>query len=247
MTERVVLLHGFTQTGASWSPLRHAFAARRLEVIAPDLPGHGERVDVTADLWSSARLALADGGAGTYVGYSMGGRVALHAALLRPDLVERLILIAATAGIEDEEEREARAVADDALAATIESDGVTAFLDRWLSGPLFASLPPERAGRESRATDGDGLASSLRHAGTGTMTPLWDRLAEIEIPALFVVGENDAKFRGLAEKLAERWGGPCRVAVIGGAGHACHLEQPAEFLAVAVPFLSDQDLHSATE
>lgn len=247
MIERVVLLHGFTQTGASWSPLRHAFAARHIEVVAPDLPGHGERADVRADLWASARLALADGGAAAYAGYSMGGRVALHAALLRPDLVDRLVLVGATAGIDDEAERDARAQADDDLAASIERDGVDAFLDRWLAGPLFASLDDEQAGLEHRSRDGAGLASSLRLAGTGTMTPLWDRLGEIKCPVLCVAGQRDSKFRDLAERMAAAWGGPAAVAVIDGAGHACHLEHPAAFLAAVLPFLADHESHSASE
>ena len=69
-------------------------------------PATATRRDVRADLWGSADHLVA-GGRAVYVGYSMGGRVALHAALRHPDAVERLVLIGATAGIDDADERAA--------------------------------------------------------------------------------------------------------------------------------------------
>ena len=90
------------------------------------------------------------GGTGTYVGYSMGGRVSLHAALAHPDAVERLVLIGATAGIDDPDERAARREADDRLADHIEAVGVPAFIDEWLANPLFAGLTEATALRSDR-------------------------------------------------------------------------------------------------
>ena len=247
MPDRVTLLHGFTQTGRSWRPVVPGLRAAGFELCTPDLPGHGARSDVHADLWAAARLALTDGGASAYVGYSMGGRVALHAALLRPDLVERLVLIGATGGIEDDAARDARRAADEALAEQVVAHGVEVFVDRWLTGPLFATLDPDAAGREDRVSTNtaEGLASSLRLAGTGAMEPMWDRLGEIEVPVLVVVGALDAKFRELAERLVEGVGSTASLVVIPGAGHACHLEQPAAFLAAAVPFLHDRAIPTA--
>jgi 2-succinyl-6-hydroxy-2,4-cyclohexadiene-1-carboxylate synthase len=80
----VVLLHGFTHTGASWEPVVRALGERYL-AIAPDIRGHGSATEavpvglaeVAADV---AAVAPADGGF-TLVGYSMGGRIALHVAL----------------------------------------------------------------------------------------------------------------------------------------------------------------------
>jgi len=83
----------------------------------------------------------------------------------------------------------------------------------------------------------DGLAASLRLTGTGTQRPLWDDLPRLTMPVLFVVGELDAKFTAIAHRMRERWGGDATVEVIPGAGHACHLERPDQFLDVVVPFL----------
>jgi 2-succinyl-6-hydroxy-2,4-cyclohexadiene-1-carboxylate synthase len=207
-------------------------------VLSVDAPGHGRSAAHRTDLVEGARLLGDTGGRAAYVGYSMGGRLALHLAVERPELVERLVLVGATAGLDREDERAQRRAADEALAADLERDGLDAFLARWLANPLFATLPAGAAGVEDRKENTvEGLAASLRLTGTGTQRPLWDDLPRLVMPVLFVVGALDAKFTTLAHRMRERWGGDATVEVIAGAGHACHLEQPDAFLDVVVPFL----------
>ncbi len=239
----LVLLHGFTQTGASWAPVVAELQGRR-PIILPDAPGHGASSQVRTDLWGTAdRLVATVGRPAVWVGYSMGGRTALHVALAHPDQVEGLVLISATAGIDAAVERAARRAADDALAARIEADGTEAFLDFWLSQPLFSTLPPASAGREARlANTPEGLASSLRLAGTGSQEPLWDRLVELReraLPVLAVAGELDKKYSEQAARVAAAIGPSARLLIVPGAGHACHLEQP-EIVSAAISALLDE-------
>jgi 2-succinyl-6-hydroxy-2,4-cyclohexadiene-1-carboxylate synthase len=233
----VVLVHGFTQTRRSWDRIAPRLAEAGHEVLTVDSPGHGgSAAHADADLWDGARLLGETAGPAAYVGYSMGGRLALHLAVARPELVERLVLVGATAGLDTDEERAERRDADEALARDLEERGLDAFLTRWLANPLFATLPADAAGVEDRRENTvEGLAASLRHTGTGRQEPLWDRLPSV--PVLLVVGELDAKFTALAARLQARWRGPAELAVIEGAGHACHLERPDAFLDVVVPFL----------
>lgn len=233
---RLVLVHGFTQTRRSWDPLVPALEAEH-EVVALDAPGHGRAGEVEADLVDGAALLTAAGGRATYVGYSMGGRLCLHAALGDPAAVRGLVLVSATAGLDDVRERDARRAADDALADRIEAIGVPAFLDEWLNQPLFAGLDAASQGRADRLENtAAGLASSLRLAGTGTQAPLWDRLGEITVPVLVVVGALDAKFLPIGERLAGALP-RAELAVIEGAGHTVHLEQRERFLDVLLPWL----------
>lgn len=228
---RVVLVHGFTQTSACWSPIDQALAGDH-EVVSVDAPGHGTAAGEELDLPTGAEAIAARGGRGTYLGYSMGARFGLHVALGRPDLVERLVLVSGTAGLEDPDERATRRASDDALADHLLAVGVPAFLDEWLALPLFAGLPPERAHRAAREVNtAAGLASSLRLAGTGTQLPLWDRLPELAMPVLVVAGADDPKFTALGRRLVECIGPNAELAVIEGAGHSVHLEQPDRFLA----------------
>ncbi len=169
----------------------------------------------------------------------MGGRFCLHAALARPDLVERLVLISATAGLDDPADRAARRASDEALADHLLTVGVPTFLDEWLTLPLFAGLPPDRAHRSAReANTAAGLASSLRLAGTGTQVPLWDRLADLTLPVLVVTGADDAKFTAVGRRVVESIGPNAELAVVEGAGHTVHLEQPDRFLGVLLPWLA---------
>lgn len=226
---RFVLAHGFTQSALSWATFERLLESRLpgATTISVDLPGHGDaEPPADLDLWTSADLLADRGGPGVYVGYSMGGRVALHTALARPEVVERLVLIGATAGIDDPDERAARRAADERLADHIEAVGVPTFIDEWLANPLFAGLTGATALRADRLRNTPaGLAASLRATGTGTQTPLWDRLGEIECPVLVLAGEHDAKFTDLGRRLVD--GLPrAELVVIPGAGHSVHLEQP---------------------
>ena len=183
------------------------------------------------DLWEAGAAVGARLGGGALLGYSLGGRIALHAALNTPD-IERLVLISATAGIDDDAERAERRRADDALADRIGLIGVEAFIEEWLAAPMFARLPPDPdclAAR--RANTARGLASSLRTCGAGTQEPLWDRLADLDLPVLVIVGADDTKFTALGRRLCESLQHG-QLAVIDGAGHACHSEQPGEVAAV---------------
>lgn len=241
--QRLTLAHGFTQTARSWDRFVALLEGRSgpdRVITTLDLPGHGAAATIATDLWGSAERLVRTGGAGTYIGYSMGGRVALHAALAHPAAVRRLVLIGATPGILDETERRQRRAADEALADHIEAVGVETFIDEWLTNPLFAGLTDETAQRaDRRRNTAAGLASSLRCTGTGTQQPLWDRLGDIACPVLLVVGASDAKFRAIAASMAERLG-DATVAIIDGAGHSAHLEQPAATVTAVADWLDDR-------
>lgn len=239
MPERLVLVHGFTQTGRSWAPVI-PLLGDRFAVVTPDLPGHGTRGNVEAGMDEAVRLLGEDGGQGTYVGYSMGGRVALRLALERPDLVERLVLVSASAGIEDDDDRAARRNADLELAAAVEEGGVDAFLEEWLAQPLFATLSPEHAGLDARRENtAAGLAAALRLLGQGSMEPLWMRLLDLRVPVLVVAGERDEQYCLQAVHLGGWMGEVATLALVPDAGHACHLEQPERFVELLLAFLAD--------
>ncbi len=220
------MLHGFTQNSRCWGALAENLAAdHRLQLV--DAPGHGHSRHDDADLWAAASLIAESTQPGHVVGYSMGGRMALHLALTHPGHVSSLTLLGATPGIDDDDDRRARRSADATLAERLLDDGLDAFLDRWLSLDLFATLPPAAAHREARSTNRpEGLAASLVACGTGTQDPpLWDRLAEITVPTLLVTGADDAKFTAIAQRMAAAL--PSATHQIEGGGHAIAGERPA--------------------
>jgi 2-succinyl-6-hydroxy-2,4-cyclohexadiene-1-carboxylate synthase len=231
---RVVLLHGFTQTRQSWRRTVAALGGR-YRAIAPDLPGHGSASQRRPASFSAcvAYVRAIGGDSFGLVGYSMGGRIALAAAVALPSHVRRLVLVGASPGIADPAERQARRRLDDALADRIEAIGVEAFAREWGAQELFAGQD-ERVAAAAHAdrlrNDPFGLAAALRGMGTGVMEPLWDRLGGLAIPVTLVVGERDAKFSAVADDMAARLP-DARVVVVAGAGHAVQLERPDEVAA----------------
>jgi 2-succinyl-6-hydroxy-2,4-cyclohexadiene-1-carboxylate synthase len=238
-SQRVVCVHGFSQTKESWLTLVDLLSPGLpdTQFVLVDLPGHGGSAATIADLPHTAELLINVGGKATYIGYSLGARVVLHAALSRPDAVESSVFISGTPGIEDEIERAQRRASDAILADRVEAIGVRAFIDEWLAQPLFASLTPEQARREERCGNtSHGLAASLRSAGTGTQRPLWNQLAECLIPTLLIAGERDEKFRSIATRMNEILPNS-ELAIIPTAGHSAHLEQPASVAQTVTQFL----------
>jgi 2-succinyl-6-hydroxy-2,4-cyclohexadiene-1-carboxylate synthase len=241
--DRLTLVHGFTQTLRSWDRLTDTLA-ETFQVVRVDLPGHGGSSGVELDFAGTAAAIGDAGGLATYVGYSMGGRLCLRLALDQPELVRTLVLVGASPGLADGEQRAARRVADERLAAEIERDGTAAFLSRWLAQPMFSTLEPRPEDLAARLENPpDGLAAALRRLGTGVQEPLWDRLHELEMPVLLVTGQDDTRFARVAEEMAEAIGDNAQVVALAGAGHAAHLERPASFCRLLAAF---QVLHPAT-
>lgn len=211
---------------------------------ALDLPGHGARSRAAAGTLDDLVGEIEREAPPTFdlVGYSMGGRLALHFAHRHPDRVRRLVLESASPGLADPTERAARREADEALADRIVRDGIGAFVEHWESLPLFASQERlaegvRKAQRERRlANRPEGLAYSLRALGTGALPSLWDHLERMAIPTLLIVGELDAKFVGIAEAMAGALP-HAEIEVVEDTGHTVHLERPNEWLRRVSQFL----------
>ena len=225
----VILLHGFTHTGRSWDGVIGALG-ESYWALAPDIRGHGDATDrlpatldeVIADIEQIAPQQF------TLVGYSMGGRIALHAALALGDRVRRLVLIGASPGIADADERKARRAADERLAVEIEHSTIEEFARHWATTPVLADQPAEvrQAVHADRLRSSTwGLAAALRGLGTGALPSLWDRLGELRMPITLVVGERDPRFVAVANEMAQGIA-HAEIVVAPGAGHAVHLERP---------------------
>jgi 2-succinyl-6-hydroxy-2,4-cyclohexadiene-1-carboxylate synthase len=233
-----VWLHGFTQTKDSAHQFRSILAGTN-QVLTLDLPGHGENAAILASLDETADLLdeVLSHEAFVLGGYSFGARVALHFALRHPARITKLVLLGATRGIRDSDERDERRRSDNELADRIESIGAEAFIDEWLTREMFASLPSDPIERAARSRDAAGLADSLRHAGTGTQRWLDPELSTLSMPTLTLAGAFDQKFSLEADAIAR---GVARgnAAFIANAHHAAHLEEPARTAAAVTSFIS---------
>lgn len=244
----VLLLHGFMGSGGDWRGVVEALQPAR-RCLAVDLPGHGGSAAMPDAAFTMAgaahellavleerQIARCD-----VIGYSMGGRLALFLAMHHPERVRRLVLEAASPGLATAEARAARRALDEERARRLEAEDFGAFLADWYRMPLFASLHAqpglvEKMTAARRRNDPHALARVLRGLGTGRQPSLWERLGGFPVATLALAGALDAKYVGIARQMAAA--GPCvRAAVVPGAGHNVHAEQPRRFLRLIRPFL----------
>jgi 2-succinyl-6-hydroxy-2,4-cyclohexadiene-1-carboxylate synthase len=235
--ESVVLLHGFSGTHRAWDGVVARLDPERYLPLALDLPGHGAATDAERPITFPgcvAHVLAASPERFVLCGYSQGGRVALHIALAAPERVSRLVLVSTSAGIEDAAERAERRRSDHRLADEVELAPFDDFIERWRAQPLFAGEPSE-AGRlareDQRRNRPDALAAALRGIGAGEMEPVWDRLAELQMPVTVLVGARDEKYRALGQRMTGLL--PDAQLVLALGGHGLPLENP-EAVAVSI-------------
>lgn len=240
--EPVVLLHGIAGSTVSWAPLVPPLARSR-RVVALDLPGFGRSEPLARPVRSAA---LADAVASTLdalglahaaiVGQSLGGIVALHLALARPDLVASLVAISAGYAFaippEDDPARQGHVPGTLRLLAPRSSEDAAALLALVLEDPTWSEVPAAieevfRAHEASAPACNDLVASFGRREDA-----LDGRLDGVRVPTLVVAGASD-RFTppSLSERLAAAIPG-ARLAVIAHAGHAPVAERPADVLAL---------------
>jgi 2-succinyl-6-hydroxy-2,4-cyclohexadiene-1-carboxylate synthase len=202
---KVVFVPGFMQRGEAWRAVADLLP-ERIEAVLLDHRAH----DYEGRL---AEIAAAGEGAAV-AGYSLGGRLVLHAALRDPGRYTALITVGTSAGIEDAAERAGRASAD-------QSDVL---------------VDQQRAGRLDH--DPLDLASLLRTAGQGALAPVWNELPRLSLPVLALAGERDERYTAAARRIAEsvRSG---RAATVEHAGHAPQLQRPDAVASLIVDFLDE--------
>jgi 2-succinyl-6-hydroxy-2,4-cyclohexadiene-1-carboxylate synthase len=227
----VVFLPGFMQHVDSWSPIAAAVGERYpVRLLDFATCTFEERLREIAD---------AAGGDAVVVGYSMGGRLALHAALRC--VFAGLVVVGASAGIDDADERRRRRAADSELAEWIGRHSIEEVVARWERNPVFASQPEalvvaQRPGRLDH--DPAALARLLRSAGQGALDPIWDQLGSLHMPVLALAGENDGTYWAGAQRIASLVPRG-RALAIAGAGHAPHLEKPDAVGDAILAFIGD--------
>lgn len=246
----LLLLHGFTRDARAWQPLLPCFDGYR--TVRVDLIGHGKSDSPADPARYSMERAVEDLTALLHhldidrtalLGYSLGGRVALHFAAEASHLLWALVIESASPGIEDDMERDARFASDAQLAASIETDGIEAFAERWQSQPLFASqrrLPAatlEEQRRQRLDNSALGLANSLRGMGAGAQRWLLPGLPLIGVPTLFLAGALDERYAALAPVMAAAVP-DAEHRIIADAGHTIHLEQPKTYTETVTEFLT---------
>ena len=235
-------LHGAAGLAADWRGLAKRLAVAGIGSRAVDLWRFLECCPLGLPEFAKALNADAGGqifrGSGRgLLGYSMGGRMALHALLEKDHPWQVAVIVSAHPGLENEQDRTARRSADAEWASQALTGNWQEFLQAWNSQPLLGNTLPRDAHAASALMQRRReVARSFVDWSLGAQKPLWPRLGEISIPVLWVAGENDLKFRALAER-ASGLMPHSSLAIAPGAGHRVPWEADAWFAETVSGFL----------
>jgi pimeloyl-ACP methyl ester carboxylesterase len=242
----VLLLHAGIADSRMWQPQIEVLEGAGHRVVAPDLRGFGEhRLEPAPFSYVRDAEAALDGPAAV-VGCSLGGRVALELAVHRPDLVERLVLIAP--GFPGWEWAEATRAGWAAEEAAYEAGDLEKAAEEsvrlWVDGPNRSPADVDadmRAAVTAMVLRSYELQEGAWEAGADEEDvldpPLGGRLGEVRCPTLVLVGDHDvADMQAIAAHVAGSIDG-ARLVTVPGASHLPSLERPDEVNALVVDFL----------
>jgi 2-succinyl-6-hydroxy-2,4-cyclohexadiene-1-carboxylate synthase len=233
----VIFIPGFMQPAEAWADVANSLPKRYPSVLLRH--GQHEREGRIEEIAAAAESTPEQP---VLCGYSLGGRLALHAAVRDPERYAGVVVLGAAAGIDEPARRDARRAADEKLAAWMETQPIERIVEVWERQPLFADqsellIEAQRPGRLSQ--DPRSLARLLRTAGQGAMEPIWGRLQLLDIPILALAGARDERYRRATRRIAaEAPNG--HAAVIEHAGHAAHLQRPDDFVDALLAFLDER-------
>lgn len=218
-------LHGFLGCSSDW---------RMFDFIT--LPVAIEREEL--DCWSWSRVfngtVHKNRGKNILLGYSLGGRLAMHALISNPELWDAAILISAHPGLSNRPEREMRLEIDQKWAQRFLVDPWERLMSDWNSNAVFAGHPLPFS-RIEHQFNRNKLAQQLINWSLGNQEPLLNHLKELSIPMMFLAGERDSKFC----ELAEQFRAFSKVSMIANAAHRLPWDQPKAFTATVKQFIKD--------
>ncbi|WOT06920.1 2-succinyl-6-hydroxy-2,4-cyclohexadiene-1-carboxylate synthase [Shewanella sp. DAU334] len=244
----IVLLHGFLGSKEDWSRVTEVLA-EHYYCICIDLPGHGSSHQHTlttpgfSDCVALIQQTLSSLTVQQYhlVGYSLGGRIALHLARQSPEQVQSLILESCHPGLTSYADKAARKANDAQWAAKLASLTILDFLAQWYQQPVFADLSPQKRQvmiKLRSSNNAIALGNCYQSTSLAEQADLWDTPAIIKAPCYFIAGDDDQKFTALATRWQQQ--STIKLHVAEGCGHNVHSAAPALFSQLVLQLIQPQ-------
>lgn len=204
----LVLLHGLLGSADDWHALCSHLQAWPLLLV--DLPGHGQSVTATVSDFDEMNRQLAftlrtyDVERYWLVGYSLGGRIAMHYATQQPLAAGLcgLLVEGGNPGLADDAQRAARREHDAWWAQRLRSEPLPEVLDAWYRQAVFAELSDDERRHLIRlrsSNEGAAVAAMLESTSLGRQPWLLDALRHTGLPFGYLCGAQDKKFQTIAQ------------------------------------------------
>lgn len=248
----IVLLHGFLGNRDEWLTIVKSLQDKWY-CIVPDLPGHGERIlsslkssidndlnQMVDEITSLVKRPF------HLIAYSLGGRIAIKLAHERPELIASLCLESVHPGLKTAKDKKQRMLADAHWASRFRHEPIETVLNDWYQQPVFSALTqPKHKQQIERHTQQaiEPLINMFEKTSLGKQTSYWYFLAHINIPLLYISGENDIKFNKIGNKLKVSYKnivsqGYIHHIIVEDASHNCHQDNTEQYLTIIKLFLN---------
>lgn len=233
----LVMLHGFLGAQTDWQAIVKQLTDQ-FYCVCIDLPGHGlspsltlptpgfeliaKHIQAAIDSLSIEKYHL--------LGYSLGGRIALHLARNNTQKLLSLSLESCHPGLQTLEEKQLRAKNDLSWSKKLTDLPIEAFLALWYQQGVFAELSIEARQKlieKRRHNNPVGLINIYLASSLSEQSNLWELPASLPFPCHYIVGGDDSKFLALATRWQQQ--ASVKVRVVEQAGHNVHLAAPQEY------------------
>ncbi|QFU20635.1 2-succinyl-6-hydroxy-2,4-cyclohexadiene-1-carboxylate synthase [Shewanella eurypsychrophilus] len=233
----LVMLHGFLGDKSDWSDLLRELT-QYFYCVCIDLPGHGKSETMTLEtsgfvqVANAIQLSLSQLNISKYhlLGYSLGGRIAMHIAKLHYENLLSLNLESAHPGLINNNDKASRLKNDKQWSYKLSTQTIESFLVDWYQQGVFAELSTsaiDNLVEKRRDNHPQSLQSIYLPTSLAQQENLWQLPNQVEFVCHYYVGDKDCKFADLAK----RWQNVSSIKVhtIKNAGHNVHLAAPASF------------------
>lgn len=220
-------LHGFLGHPSDWLCLQERVFAYSLFQDFPIIP---------FDAWAENFNFSVEEKSNIFIGYSLGGRLGLHALLQNPAKWKAAIFVSTHPGLNDQAAKRTRLAMDEAWAERFLNEPWDSLLKRWNQQDVFKhSVEINRSEVDNNRQD---LAAALKIWSLGMQEDLTDKIKDLEMPICWMVGEKDHKFVDLAAPLQFKHP-KSKLFVVPQAGHRLNFDQPEKFKTIVTQFIQN--------
>lgn len=232
--KNLIFLHGFLGSRNDWHKIVTQLS--NMHCYCLDLPGHGAQAQTPINSFAESAVWLSQqikqcvqDQPYSLIGYSLGGRLAAYFATQTDyptHSLQNVYLEGANLGLTHQTERDLRWQNDQLWAARFRQEPIQIVLQDWYQQAVFADLNDAQRQQliQIRAhNDPHALSNMLLATSLAKQPILWDTIQAQPEKFHYICGENDQKFRYLAEKHQ------LNLTLIRKVGHNAHIHQPTEF------------------
>ncbi len=172
------------------------------------------------------------------IGYSQGGRLAMQALMDKPSLWSAAILISSNTGIKASEKLQ-RQQNDREWAQRFLAENFQKTVEKWNAQSVFQGSREEPQRREADYNRRQ-LADCLTQWSVANQEDFSSHLSKIQIPILYVAGDQDAKYCQIGQSLSQKQTN-LELQVVASSGHRVLFDQPEALAQSICQFLKTKN------